>query len=130
VSVKTELFLTLLKKAEVSSETPVTTQRHTRCHIPDYRSLDRTTRVKTSWILTNTNPTWIVTDSDEPRENSLISCVMDLWFLKLIPLAVLSSRCSYGDEVFPPSANSDETSDYPRVLRFAVCKALRFGPQK
>ena len=95
--------------------------------------LEQTTCVKTSWILTNTNSTWMVTDADEPRENSLSSSVMDLWFLKLIPLAILSSRCSYGDEVFffpVPLANSDETSDYPRVLRFAVCKALRLGSQK
>jgi len=57
-------------------------------------------------------------------------CVMGSRFLKLTPLAILSWRYSYGDEVFPPSANSDETADYPRVLRFAVCKALRFGLQK
>jgi hypothetical protein len=69
------------------------------------RILEQTTCVKTSWTLTNTNPTWMVTDGDEPRENSLSSSVMDLWFLKLIPLAILSSRCSYGDEVFFPTVS-------------------------
>lgn len=67
-----------------------------------------------------------MTDGDEPPENSL----SPLCYGFVIPEINPTGAIVMGGEFFPQSANSDETSDYPRVLRFAVCKALRFGLQK
>jgi hypothetical protein len=66
-----------------------------------------------------------MSDGDEPSGNGLSPCIMDSRFPKLIPLTILSSLYGYGDEVFfPPSANSDETSDYPRVLGFYSLQSI------